>query len=311
MNISAPFIKRPVATSLLSMGLLLFGGLAFRYLPMARLPEVEYPTITVFANLPGASAETMATAVATPLERMFGRIAGITQMTSLSQLGSTNITMQFDLDRSADAAARDVQAAINAARGQLPANLPTNPNWRKVNPAESPIMVLTLTSDTAPSPQMYDVADSILAQKIQQIPGIGVVNVGGSSKPAVRAEVNPLLLSKLGIGLDQISAAINAANSHSPKGQLADASRSYIIDDNDQLFLAREYASLIVAYKNGAPVRLADVATVLEAGESNRNLGLTQGKRSGQLELSRQPRANIIETVDRVRALLPFLRASD
>ena len=310
MNISAPFIKRPIATSLLTIALLLAGFVAFPYIPVASLPEVAYPTIQVSAQLPGASPDTMASAVAAPLERMFGRIAGITQMTSSSSLGGTSIVLQFDLSRNADGAARDVQAAINAARGQLPANLPTNPNWRKVNPAESPIMVLTLTSDTAPSPQMYDVADSILAQKIQQIPGIGVVNVGGSSKPAVRAEVNPLLLSKLGIGLDQISAAINAANSHSPKGQLADASRSYIIDDNDQLFLAREYASLIVAYKNGAPVRLADVATVLDAGESNRNLGLTQGKRSVQLELSRQPRANIIETVDRVRALLPFLRAS-
>ena len=310
MNISAPFIKRPIATSLLTIALLLAGFVAFPYIPVASLPEVAYPTIQVSAQLPGASPDTMASAVAAPLERMFGRIAGITQMTSSSSLGGTSIVLQFDLSRNADGAARDVQAAINAARGQLPANLPTNPNWRKVNPAESPIMVLTLTSDTAPSPQMYDVADSILAQKIQQIPGIGVVNVGGSSKPAVRAEVNPLLLSKLGIGLDQISAAINAANSHSPKGQLADASRSYIIDDNDQLFLANEYSSLIVAYKNGAPVRLADVATVLDAGESNRNLGLTQGKRSVQLELSRQPRANIIETVDRVRALLPFLRAS-
>src|SRR4029077_16565576 len=194
MNISAPFIRRPVATSLLSMGLLLFGGLAFRSLPMARLPEVEYPTITVFANLPGASAETMATAVATPLERMFGRIAGITQMTSLSQLGTTNITMQFDLDRNVDAAARDVQAAINAARGQLPANLPRNPYWRKVNPAEIDIVSIALTSDTATTTQMYDVADAILAQKISQIAGVGQVTVGGSSHPSVRVELNPLLL---------------------------------------------------------------------------------------------------------------------
>ena len=310
MNISAPFIKRPVATSLLTIALLLAGFVAFPHIPVASLPEVAYPTIQVSAQLPGASPDTMATAVAAPLERMFGRIAGITQMTSSSSLGGTSIVLQFDLSRNADAAARDVQAAINAARGQLPTNLPTNPNWRKVNPAESPIMVLTLTSDTATSPQMYDIADSILAQKIQQIPGIGVVNLGGSSKPAVRAEVNPLLLSKLGIGLDQIGDALNAANSHSPKGQLGDASRSYIISDNDQLFLAREYAPLIVAYKNGAPVRLSDVATVLDAGESNRNLGLAQGKRSVEIELSRQPQANTIETVDRVRALLPFLRAS-
>src|ERR1700674_4227025 len=208
MNISAPFIRRPVATSLLSMGLLLFGALAYPFLPLATLPEVEYPTITVFANLPGASPETMATAVATPLERMFGRIAGITQMTSNSQLGSTFILLVFELSRDIDGGARDVQAAINAARGQLPANLPNNPNWRKVNPAESPVMVLALTSDTATQQQMFDVADSILAQKIAQIEGIGQVNVGGSSQPAVRVEVNPLLLSKLGVGLDQVRATL-------------------------------------------------------------------------------------------------------
>jgi multidrug efflux pump len=310
MNISAPFIKRPIATSLLTIALLLAGFVAFPHIPVASLPEVAYPTIQVNAQLPGASPDTMASAVAAPLERMFGRISGITQMTSSSSLGGTSIVLQFDLSRNADAAARDVQAAINAARGQLPANLPTNPNWRKVNPAESPVMVLTLTSQTAPSPQMYDVADSVLAQKIQQIPGIGVVNLGGSSKPAVRAEVNPLLLSKLGIGLDEIGNALNAANAHSPKGQLSNATRSYILNDNDQLFLAKDYASLIVAYRNGAPVRLSDVATVLDAGESNRNLGLAQGKRSVEIELSRQPQANTIATVDRVRALLPFLRAS-
>src|ERR1700688_1656650 len=218
MNISAPFIKRPVATSLLSMGLLLFGALAFPFLPLATVPEVEYPTITVFANLPGASPETMATAVATPLERMFGRIAGITQMTSNSQLGSTNVTMQFDLDRNADAAGRDVQAAINAARGQLPANLPTNPSWRKVNPADSDFMNLAVTSDTATTPQLYDVSDSILAQKISQIAGVGQVTLGGSSRPGVRAEVNPLQLSRLGIGLDQVRTALGAANADSPKG---------------------------------------------------------------------------------------------
>ncbi len=192
MNISAPFIERPVATSLLSMGLLLFGGLAYPFLPLARLPEVEYPTITVFANLPGASPETMATAVATPLERMFGRIAGITQMTSTSQLGSTNVTMQFDLDRNVDAAGRDVQAAINSARGQLPANLPSNPTWRKTNPADSDFMNLAVTSATATTAQLYDAAESIVAQKLLQIPGMGQVNIGGSSRPGVRAEVNPL-----------------------------------------------------------------------------------------------------------------------
>src|SRR3984957_8394564 len=212
MNISAPFIRRPVATSLLSMGLLLFGGLAYPFLPLARLPEVPSPTITVFANLPGASPETTASAVATPLERMFGRIAGITQMTSTSQFGSTNVTMQFELDRSVDAAARDVQAAINAARGQLPVNLPTNPGWRKVNPAEIDIVTIALTSDTATTPQIYDVANSILAQKISQIPGVGQVTVGGSSLPGVRAEVNPFQLAQLGVGLGQGRQAFAAAN---------------------------------------------------------------------------------------------------
>src|SRR5579872_1191340 len=227
-NISAPFIRRPVATSLLTAALFLSGVLAYRFLPVAHLPEVEYPTITVFANLPGASPETMATAVATPLERMFGRIAGITQMTSNSQLGSTNVTMQFDLDCNVDAAGRDVQAAINAARGQLPANLPTNPNWRKVNPAETDIVTIAVTSDTATTPQLYDVADSILAQKISEIPGVGQVTVGGSSRPGVRAEVNPLLLSELGLGLDQVRAALAAANADVPKGALSDAKRMFV-----------------------------------------------------------------------------------
>jgi multidrug efflux pump len=310
MNISAPFIRRPVATSLLSMGLLLFGGLAFRSLPMARLPEVEYPTITVFANLPGASAETMATAVATPLERMFGRIAGITQMTSLSQLGSTNITMQFDLDRSADAAARDVQAAINAARGQLPANLPTNPNWRKTNPADSDFMNLAVTSDTATTPQLYDVAESILAQKILQIPGMGQVNIGGSSRPGVRAELNPLLLSKLGLGLEDVRAALAAANADAPKGALSDPRRTRVLNSNDQLFVAKEYAPLIIAYRNGAPVRLSDVATVIDSQENIRSAGFVNEKPAVILDLFRQPQANIIDTADRVLALLPMLRAS-
>src|ERR1700685_513362 len=221
MNVSAPFIKRPVATSLLTTALFLSGALAYPALPVSTLPEVAYPTITVYANLPGASPETMASSVATPLERMFGRIAGITQMTSVSQLGNTNITIQFDLDRNVDAAGRDVQAGINAARGQLPANLPTNPTWRKVNPAESEILDLALTSATATQPQLYDVAESILEQKIQQIAGIGLVNLGGSSRPGVRAEINPMQLSKLGVGLEQVAAALNLANAHSPKGELA------------------------------------------------------------------------------------------
>src|SRR5512146_2301062 len=199
MNISAPFIRRPVGTSLLTIALLLSGALAFRFLPVAPLPQVEYPVISVGAGLPGASPETMASSVATPLERQFGRIAGVNQMTSTSQLGSTNITLQFDLSRNIDAAARDVQAAINAARGQLPANLPVRPHWRKVNPADAPIMILALTSDLFSKPRMYDIADSVLAQKLSQVPGIGQVFVGGSARPAVRVEANPTLLNKLGV----------------------------------------------------------------------------------------------------------------
>ncbi len=222
MNISAPFIRRPVATSLLTAALLLYGFIAFRELPVASLPEVAYPVIQVEADLPGANAETQASAIATPLERMFGRIAGVNQMTSQSKLGKSQLVLQFDLDRDIDAAARDVQAAINAARGQLPANMPTNPTWRKINPAEAPVMVLALTSPTVTKEAMFDVADSILAQKLQQIEGVGQVQVGGSSQPAVRAEVNPLQLSKLGISLDQVRTSINVANAHSPKGSVAD-----------------------------------------------------------------------------------------
>ncbi len=292
------------------MGLFLFGALAFPFLPVATLPEVEYPTITVSASLPGASPETMATAVATPLERMFGRIAGITQMTSLSQLGSTSITMQFDLDRNVDAAGRDVQAAINAARGQLPVNLPTNPSWRKVNPAEIDIVTIALTSDTATTPQLYDVADSILAQKISQIPGVAQVTVGGSSRPGVRVEFNPFLLSKLGLGLDQVRKALANANADVPKGALSDANRMFLLNSNDQLFLAKNYAKLILAYRNGAPVRLSDVATVIDSQEDIRNAGFVNGKPAVLVQLYRQPQANIIDVTQRAEALMPMLQAS-
>jgi len=310
MNISAPFIRRPVATSLLTIALLLSGVLAYRILPVSPMPNVVYPVIFVQANLPGASPETMASAVATPLERMFGRIAGITQMTSSSQLGNTQIVLVFDLGRDIDGAARDVQAAINSARGQLPANLPSNPNWRKVNPAESAVMVLSLTSDTATQPQMYDVADSILAQKIAQVDGVGLVQVGGSSRPAVRAEVNPLLLSKLGLGLEDVRLALANANANRPKGALADSQHMDILNDNDQLFHAQQYAPLIIAFRNGAPVRLSDVATVVDSQEDIRNAGTVNGKPSVLMNIYRQPQANIIDTVDGIQAILPLLQAS-
>src|SRR5499427_5486370 len=264
MNISAPFIKRPIGTSLLAIGLLLSGVLAFRFLPVASLPDVDFPVIGAGAGLPGASPETMASAVATPLERQFGRIAGVNQMTSSSQLGSTGIALQFDLNRNIDAAARDVQAAINAARSQLPANLPSNPGYRKINPSDAPILLLGLTSDTVTVPHMYDAADSILAQKVAQVQGVGQVFVWGSSQPAVRAEVNPTLLNKLGVGLDTVRNALNAANANRPKGEVSDSNRSYAIDDTDQLFTADQYRPLIVAYNNGAPVRLGDVGEVID-----------------------------------------------
>src|ERR1700757_1190577 len=250
MSISAPFIRRPIGTSLLAAALLLSGILAFNFLPVASLPRVDFPVIGVGAGLPGADPQTMASAVATPLERQFGRIAGVNQMTSSSQLGSTSITLQFDLSRNIDAAARDVQAAINASLGQLPANLPTRPNWRKSNPADAPILIVALTSDTKTQPQMYDVADSILAQKISQIPGIGTVFVGGASKPAVRAEVNPTALNRMGIGIEQVASALNVANANRPKGEITSNRYGWQFTDNDQLFKAQDYKNIIVA-QNG------------------------------------------------------------
>jgi hydrophobe/amphiphile efflux-1 (HAE1) family protein len=310
MSISAPFIRRPIGTSLLAAALLLSGILAFNFLPVASLPKMDFPVISVGAGLPGADPQTMASAVATPLERQFGRIAAVNQMTSASQLGTTAIAMQFDLNRNIDAAARDVQAAINAARSQLPANLPSNPTYRKVNPADSPIMLLGLTSDTQTVPQMYDAADSILSQKLAQVNGVGQVFVWGSAQPAVRAEVNPTLLNKLGVGLDTVRNALNAANANAPKGQVTDGVRSYSFADTDQLFTADQYRPLIVSYNNGAPVRLGDVAEVEDALADVRNLGLVNGKPGIIMPVFRQPGANIIETVDRVRALLPYLQSS-
>ena len=310
MNISAPFIKRPIGTSLLTFALLLSGILAFKFLPVAPLPQVEFPVISVGAGLPGASPETMASAVATPLERQFGRIAGVNQMTSTSQLGSTGITLQFDLNRNIDAAARDVQAAINAARSQLPANLPGNPTYRKVNPADAPVLILALTSDVITLPKMYDAADSILAQKLAQVDGVGQVFVGGGAKPAVRAEVNPTLLNKLGLGLDTVRTALGSANANKPKGQLGNATTNWTINANDQIIAARDYRSVIVANNGTAIVRLSDVADVQDSVEDIRNLGLSSGKPAVLIIIFRQPGANIIETVDRVVSLLPELQSS-
>ena len=310
MNVSEPFIRRPIATSLLSVALLLAGIVAYRMLPVAPLPQVEFPVIQVQATLPGASPETMASSVATPLERQFGRIAGVTEMTSTSLLGACTVVLQFDLNRNVDAAARDVQAAINAARSQLPAALPSNPKYRKVNPADAPIMILALTSAVLPVGRMYDAADSILAQKLSQVEGVGQVVVGGGAKPAVRVRVDPARLSQIGLGLEQIRAALGAVNANSPKGELADATTAWTIHATDQLFEADQYRPVIVAYQKGAPVRLGDVAEVESSVEDVRTGGFANGKRAVLVVLYRQPGANIIETVDRVLALLPTLRAS-
>ena len=309
-NFSAPFIRRPVATSLLTFAIFLSGAVAFRFLPVAPLPQVDFPTIGVGAGLPGASPETMASAVATPLERQFGRIAGVTQMTSSSGLGSTGITLQFDLNRDINAAARDVQAAINAARSQLPADLPGQPTYRKVNPADSPIMLLALSSENIPPAQIYDAADSILAQKLAQVEGVGQVFTWGSSRPAVRVEVNPYQLNSYGISLETVRKSLQSANANLAKGALSDPHQTWNVADTDQLFKAYEYQPLIVAGHVGAPVRLRDVAEVLDSVEDTRNLGLSGGKPSVLLAIFRQPGANMIETVDRIIALLPTLRAS-
>ncbi|RII31412.1 MAG: multidrug transporter subunit MdtC [Geobacter sp.] len=310
MNISAPFIKRPVATTLLTLGLVLAGVIGFSLLPVSPLPQVDFPTISVNAGLPGADPQTMSTSVAAPLERQFGRIAGVTEMTSTSYRGSTSITLQFDLDRDINGAARDVQAAINAARGDLPANLPSNPNYRKVNPADAPIMILALTSDTVGKPRMYDAASTILQQKLSQVPGIGQVFVGGSSLPAVRVELDPLTLSKYGLSLENVRGTLAATNVNRPKGQLTSGDRSWEIQTNDQLRKAADYLPLVVSYRNGAAVRLSDVATVQDSVEDLRTAGYVNGKPAVMVILFRQPGANIIETVDNVRALLPQLEAA-
>ncbi len=309
MSMSAPFIRRPVATTLLTLAIGLAGALSYGLLPVSPLPQVDFPSIQVSANLPGASPDIMASAVATPLERQFGRIAGITEMTSSSTLGSTNIALVFDLNRNIDAAARDVQAAINAARGQLPSNLPNNPSYRKVNPADAPIMILALTSKTYDTGRMYDVASSVLQQKLAQLKGVGQVTVGGGALPAVRVEVNPTALNNFKLGLDDVRTVLGNANANRPKGDLADSGRNYSLGTSDQLLKAREYRPIIVAYRNGAPVRLEDVAGVTDSVEDIRTGGLSNGVPSVVLVLFRQPGANIIETVDGVYKVLPELRA--
>jgi multidrug efflux pump len=310
MNISSPFINRPVATTLLTLGVALSGILAFSKLPVAPLPQVDFPTISVSAQLPGASPETVATSVAEPLERHLGQIADVTEMTSQSGIGQTRITLQFDLNRNIDGAARDVQAAIVAAREDLPADLKTNPTYRKVNPADAPILILAMTSKTLTQGQMYDAASNVFQQQLSQISGIGQVIIGGSALPAVRVELNPQALYKYGIGLEDIRAALASANANSPKGTIDDGNSRYQIYTNDQAVKAADYSPLVIAYRNSAAVRLSDVADVTDSVEDVRNLGLSNGQPSVLVILFRQPGANIIDTIDSVKAALPHLEAA-
>jgi multidrug efflux pump len=310
MNLSAPFIARPVATTLLTLGIALAGCLAFLKLPVSPLPQVDFPTILVQAQLPGASPDTVASSLAEPLERHLGQIAHVTEMTSASTLGQTRIILQFDVDRDIDGAARDVQAAINAAGADLPTNLPTNPTYRKINPADAPILILTMASKTKSRGQMYDLASNILQQRLSQLDGIGQVYIFGGALPAVRVELNPHALAKYGIGLEDVRAALASANANSPKGAIEDGERHLQIYTNDQATRAADYTPLVIAYRNGAPVRLTDVADVLDSVEDVRNLGLSDGREAVFAVIFRQPGANIIDTVERVKAELPHLQAA-
>jgi len=310
MNVSAPFIRRPVATTLLAIAVVLAGSAAYTQLPVAPLPRVDNPTINVNAGLPGGSPETMASAVATPLERRFGRIAGITEITSASTLGQTQLTLQFDLDRDVDSAARDVQAAMNAAAGDLPPNLPSRPNYRKANPADAPILIVALTSTTLPMGQVFDTANTILAQKISQVSGVGQVTVGGGQQPAVRVSVDPSALAGVGLSMEDVRSALSTATANSPKGAFSGESQTRSIAANDQLTKAAQYRPLIIGYNNGAPVRLSDVARVSDDVENQRAAGWVDGRRAIPVIIRRQPGANIIEVIDRVKALIPELTRS-
>ena len=310
MNISEPFIRRPVATTLLTLGVTLAGAIAFTLLPVAPLPQVDIPTISVSASLPGASPEVMAATVATPLERALGRIAGVNEITSQSSLGSARVTLQFDLNRSVDGAARDVQAAIQAARSELPSSLPNNPTYRKVNPADAPSIILAMTSDVLTQGQIYDAASTVVAQKISQVAGVGQVTVGGGSLPAVRVELNPSTLNKYAISFSEVRAAITANNANRPKGIVEDGEKSWQIYANDQAKKAADYLPVIVAYRNGAAVRLSDVGEVIDSVQDLRNAGIANGKPAVVVLVTTQPNANIIETVDRVLAMVPELQSS-
>ncbi len=310
MSLSSPFIRRPIATTLLTAAVALAGIVAFPFLPVSPLPQVDFPTISVQASLPGASPEIMASSVATPLEREFGRISGVSEMTAQSTLGQTSVTLQFDLSRSIDAATRDVESAINAARSFLPTDLPNNPTYRKVNPADAPIMIIALTSPALPPSALYDAASTILLQKLSQVPGVGQVIVGGSSAPAVRIDVNPTQLNGYGLQLEDVRTAVAAQTVNEAKGSLANSKHAWSITANDQLMTAADYRPIIVSYRNGAPVRISDVASATDSVQTVRSLGLANGKPAALLIIFRQPGANIISTVDGIKAALPQLHAS-
>jgi len=309
MSLSSPFIRRPIATTLLTIAVAIAGGIAFTVLPVSPLPQVDFPTISVSASLPGASAQIMAASVATPLERQFSHIAGITEMTSSSSLGSTNVTLQFDLSRNIDGAARDVEAAINAARTYLPTNLPSNPSYRKVNPADAPIMILGLTSTKYDVTRVYDLASTILEQKLSQIQGVGQVFVGGGATPSVRVEVDPKKLESFGMTLGTVQSVLSLQNSHEPRGQISNGEMTQDIITNDQISLADQYKPLIIGYHNGEAVRLTDVAQVVNSTQNIRTAGYMDGTRAVFIIIFRQPGANIIQTVDRITSQLPFLEA--
>src|SRR6201987_4917851 len=310
MSLSTPFVRRPVATTLLSLGLVVAGAIVFFKLPVSPLPDVDIPTIAVPATLPGARPADVAATVAGPLEKHLGQIANVTEMTSQSFLGSARINLQFDIDRDINGAARDVQAAINAARADLPTSLRTNPTYRKFNPASAPILIYTLTSDTLMPSELYDAASTVLAQKLSQVEGVGEVAVSGGSLPAVRVELIPPVLYKYGIGLEDVRAALSSANAHSPKGGIDVTNQRYQIYSNDQAQKAQDYRSLIVAYRNGAAVRLTDVGDVIDSVENVRTLGLANAKPAIAMIVARQPGANIIKMVDRGKMLMPQLKAS-
>src|ERR1700683_3927701 len=309
MSISTPFIQRPVATTLFLVAITLAGGIAYTLLPVSALPEVDFPTIQVQASLPGASPDWMPASCATTLEKEFTRIAGVTEMTSNSSVGSAQVTLQFDLSRDINSAAREVQAAINSSVGFLPANLPSLPSYRKINPADQPILLMTLESDVVPRPQLYDIASSVFAQKLAQVKGVGQVQVGGSSLPAVRVEVNPQPLSKYNVGLDQVGTFLQQSNANFPKGALANDQVQVPIYSTDQLFLAKEYKDLVVVYRNGAPVRLSDLGRVIDANEDVRNFGMVNGDPMVQIQINRQPNDNIVDTVARIKGFMPQFNA--